>query len=214
MREPDKFNAAIWRKKPKQTRSLNTTKVILEAAEEVFSQVGFHNARSEIIAARAGVGVASIYDYFPNKTAIAMALMEKTVFEVLDDTRKAFVKYGLDKSELSQSLPLVIASIFNDYKKHRNVLIDLVADVPELRSTQLFSIDRLMQQASMIYLRLYIDESDSQTFVSAHAFISMVFTASIRQYLTDMPDTITEEEFIAQLSEVVLNYLLGMGSDS
>lgn len=65
------------RKHAVQARSRETVEVILEAAAQVFAREGFAAATTERIAERAGVSVGSIYQYWPNKNAIAIALMER-----------------------------------------------------------------------------------------------------------------------------------------
>lgn len=53
----------------KGCKAMEKTKneLILEAAFEVFSNKGFHGARMEEIAEKAGVGKGTIYEYFKNK---------------------------------------------------------------------------------------------------------------------------------------------------
>jgi AcrR family transcriptional regulator len=47
---------------------------LLRAAGEVFEESGFENATTNAIAARAGVSPGTLYQFFPNKSAIAEAL--------------------------------------------------------------------------------------------------------------------------------------------
>lgn len=65
------------RKLPTQARSRRTVDAILEAAAEVFEARGFDEATTEQIIARAGVSVGSMYQYFPNKSALVIALTER-----------------------------------------------------------------------------------------------------------------------------------------
>ena len=47
---------------------------LLRAAGQVFADVGYENATTNAIAARAGVAPGTLYQFFPNKQAIAEAL--------------------------------------------------------------------------------------------------------------------------------------------
>lgn len=49
--------------------------LILEAAFEVFSNKGFHGAKVEEIADRAGVGKGTIYEYFKNKVHLFQEML-------------------------------------------------------------------------------------------------------------------------------------------
>ena len=62
------------RKRPVQRRSRLTVDVILEAAARVFADRGYAGATTNHIAERAGVSIGSLYQYFPNKDTILVAL--------------------------------------------------------------------------------------------------------------------------------------------
>jgi AcrR family transcriptional regulator len=49
-------------------------RAILEAAARIFEQVGVEAATTDRIAERAGISVGSLYQYYPNKDAILVAL--------------------------------------------------------------------------------------------------------------------------------------------
>jgi len=69
------------RKKPRQTRSRETVDVILAAAARVFAASGYAATTTNHIARRAGVSIGSLYEYFPSKDAILVALTERHVDE-------------------------------------------------------------------------------------------------------------------------------------
>jgi AcrR family transcriptional regulator len=67
------------RKRPEQKRSKATFAVILEAAARILAAAGPEGLTTNRIATKAGVSVGSLYQYFPNKEAIARALMEREI---------------------------------------------------------------------------------------------------------------------------------------
>ncbi|MCM5682224.1 TetR/AcrR family transcriptional regulator [Schlegelella sp. S2-27] len=71
------------RKQPAQERSRHTVDAILEAATRVFDHEGA-GATTNRIAEVAGVGIGSLYQYFPNKQALLTALHERHLDEVAD----------------------------------------------------------------------------------------------------------------------------------
>jgi AcrR family transcriptional regulator len=73
---PDLPRRLALRKPPRQERSRATVEAILEAAAELLSAKG-RSASTNQIAARAGVSVGSLYQYFPGKDAIVAALFER-----------------------------------------------------------------------------------------------------------------------------------------
>lgn len=56
---------------------------ILEAAARVFAARGYHGTNTNRIAERAGVSVGSLYEYFPNKDAILVALVDAHIRDAL-----------------------------------------------------------------------------------------------------------------------------------
>ena len=63
--------------------------LLLDVAAQVFAEVGFEAATTNAIAARAGVSPGSLYQFFPNKDAIAEALADRFV-ERLRTTESIF----------------------------------------------------------------------------------------------------------------------------
>lgn len=47
---------------------------LLEAAERLIAEVGYEGVTMTAIAERAGASIGTLYDYFPDKTAVAVAL--------------------------------------------------------------------------------------------------------------------------------------------
>lgn len=69
------------RKAPSQARSRGTVEAILTAAARIFARDGYAAATTNRIAAQAGVSIGSLYEYFPNKDALLVALMEAHIGE-------------------------------------------------------------------------------------------------------------------------------------
>src|SRR5580658_9551771 len=58
----------------RQERGKKRMAELLRAAGQVFADVGYETATTNAIAARAGVSPGTLYQFFPNKQAIAEAL--------------------------------------------------------------------------------------------------------------------------------------------
>lgn len=64
------------RRKPKQARSKEKVDRILAAARDLLGREGVDAFNTNRIAERAGVGIGSLYEYFPNKQAIVTRLID------------------------------------------------------------------------------------------------------------------------------------------
>ncbi|WP_395306862.1 TetR/AcrR family transcriptional regulator [Mycobacterium sp. AMU20-3851] len=60
-------------------RTVATTATILEAAQRLFTERGFHAVTMDAIAAEADVAVGSIYHHFGNKDTLYLALVERAL---------------------------------------------------------------------------------------------------------------------------------------
>jgi AcrR family transcriptional regulator len=69
------------RKQPRQARARETVEVILQAATYILQKSGYETMTTNQIADRAGVNIASLYQYFPNKQAILAELARRHVNE-------------------------------------------------------------------------------------------------------------------------------------
>jgi AcrR family transcriptional regulator len=65
------------RRDPIQQRSRETVDAIVEASARVLERHGYAAATTNRIAARAGVSIGSLYEYFPNKQSVLAALLER-----------------------------------------------------------------------------------------------------------------------------------------
>ncbi len=70
------------RKTPIQARSTTTVDAILQATLQVLVAVGKERLTTTRVAARAGVSVGTLYQYFPNKSALLQAALRRHMDEV------------------------------------------------------------------------------------------------------------------------------------
>lgn len=69
--------ATHLRNRPRQARSAARVEHLLDVAEEVFEEVGYDAATTNLVAARAEVPVGTLYRWFPDKAALAHALADR-----------------------------------------------------------------------------------------------------------------------------------------
>ena len=72
------------RKSPTQARSAASVDAILEATIQVLLQVGKERLTTTGVALRAGVSVGTLYQYFPNKSALLQAVLKRHLNEVAE----------------------------------------------------------------------------------------------------------------------------------
>jgi AcrR family transcriptional regulator len=65
------------RRQPQQERGIRRVEEILNAAAELFGEIGFEAVTTNAIAARAKISIGSLYQFFPNKESIIITLSNR-----------------------------------------------------------------------------------------------------------------------------------------
>lgn len=63
------------RKAPRQRRAVHTVDALLEAAAQVLEADGLEGFNTNAVARRAGASIGTLYQYFPSKDALTLALL-------------------------------------------------------------------------------------------------------------------------------------------
>lgn len=77
------------RKTPHQSRARATRDAIVEAATHIIERGGLAAFNTNAVAERAGVSIGSLYQYFPNKDALMVALIRRQQAQQLDNLMRA-----------------------------------------------------------------------------------------------------------------------------
>lgn len=81
------LSAIAPRKRPRQARSAATVELILEGAARILEAGGLAAFNTNALAARAGVSIGSLYQYFPSKEAILAEMIRRKRARLLEDIR-------------------------------------------------------------------------------------------------------------------------------
>ena len=87
------------RKKASQDRSRATVDALVEATARILVKEGFDKASTNRIAAKAGVSVGSLYQYFPCKEALVAAVMGRHHRELMQVARRTLVEVASQPME-------------------------------------------------------------------------------------------------------------------
>jgi AcrR family transcriptional regulator len=101
------------RKLPVQARSVASVDAILEATIQVLLDVGKKRLTTTRVALRAGVSVGTLYQYFPNKSALLQAALKRHLDEV---TRAVERVCQEQKAKTLSEMATALVSAFLDAK--------------------------------------------------------------------------------------------------
>lgn len=120
----DEPNILVPRRRPIQERSRKKFQALLSSAREVLVEVGFDSFTCEEVAARAGVPIGTLYQFFANKYVLVCELDRQDAHGVIEEVERFAQKIpALDWPEL-----------LNDFLDH---LADLWLSDPSRRAVWL-----------------------------------------------------------------------------
>src|SRR5262245_29137275 len=96
----------LQRRKPMQARARATMEMIFEATARIIERDGIAALNTNRIAERAGIGIGTLYEYFPNKDAILIAMARKRLAE-----DEGVVRQALAGAEVDPNVSLVRCAI-------------------------------------------------------------------------------------------------------
>lgn len=116
------------KKWPSQQRSKTTFDAIVQACAGLLPEHGYAGTTTNHIARRAGVNVASLYEYFPGKDAIVALVAEQLVERVLGRLEEG--ARGLVSSGGDDAVKRWIALIHETVARERELVAVFVYQVP------------------------------------------------------------------------------------
>jgi AcrR family transcriptional regulator len=118
------------RKSPRQARAVATRDAILGAAAHIIARGGLAAFNTNAVAERAGVSIGSLYQYFPNKDALMVALIQRGLGRQLENFGAA-----IEATSASAPLPVVVRTLVRAAMQHHhdNSLLATAIDHEEAR---------------------------------------------------------------------------------
>lgn len=180
------------RKQATQARSAQTVENILEAAARILEGLGFEGYTTNAIAAKAGVSIGSLYQYFPNKEAITIALINRESARLLAEVTSAAATPDL-RIALAK---MVQAGVVHQLRRPR---LASLLDVEEGRLREQSSDIRVV---SVIHPKLVELLRKSQIDLGEDAAVIAFDMIAITRGMTDMAGALGETDTCALLRRV------------
>ncbi|MBS1456539.1 MAG: helix-turn-helix transcriptional regulator, partial [Clostridia bacterium] len=107
-------------RQPQQERSIEKKNKIIEAAYEIFSEVGYYAANTPEIAKKAGVSTGIIYGYFKNKRDILSYVLKIYINNVALPVMDYFENLNSD-SDLKKAVSDVVDMTIDIHSSNANI---------------------------------------------------------------------------------------------
>ena len=197
------------RKHASQERSRATVDALIEATARILVREGFDRASTNRIAKEAGVSVGSLYQYYPSKEALVVAVIDRHNRDLMRVVHDALA--GVEEQPLEVGTRRLVAAAIQahrvDPKLHR-VLAEQIPRTGQLEHVEAFS--RETYDLFRTYLEGHIDairavDLDLASYVCVTSIEALTHTAVLHrsEFLSDE----AAETLVDEATRLVLRYL-------
>lgn len=194
------------RKAPVQARSRQMVDSLLEATARTVAERGLAETTTNHIAARAGVSVGSLYQYFDGKEALLDALSDKLSGD-LGKVLRQHLEARLD-AEVSVVLRDLLDAVFSFFEADGGLYLELLRHWHHPRTERAINLlEKQLLDLSRLYFVQHHDEFRFENLPAALfiTFNSAVFTGV--RYLSRPPSYLRREEVLDGLVTMLAGYL-------
>jgi AcrR family transcriptional regulator len=172
---------------PRQARR----RQLLGAAQEVFVSQGYHAAAMDEIAERAGISKPVLYQHFPSKLELYLALLDESVDALIDTVRNALSSNADNKQRVAATFGAYFSFVAGAGGAFRLVFESDLSNEPSVR----VRLDRSVQECARM-ISEFIKEDTRIPDDAAHMLaVGMVGTAQVSaRYWLGSDHQIPQEE--------------------
>jgi AcrR family transcriptional regulator len=195
------------RKSPRQARAKATIDVIIEATTQLLLERGYDRFTTARAAERAGVSVGSLYQYFPNKAALAAAVIDRCCEQFILALDRALV--GRPRITLAECIRAIVDVILVSHQLApdlHKIVIDLAPRIGVAEKTD--RMNRKMAEAIEALLRMHSSEIAAEIDLPTAATIieTLLVALAHRAALAD-PASARDEVIASEATEMIIRYL-------
>lgn len=156
---------------------------LLDSALEIFSTHGYHSAAMDDIAERAGVSKPVLYQHFPGKLDLYLALLDISCDTIIDNCRVALQSTQDNKQRVAAAIDAFYDYVANDTGAFRLVFESDLTNDPAVRA----HVERVTTECADLIAHVIHDDTGLPDAASRLLAVSLVGMAQVsaRFWLSD-----------------------------
>ncbi|HEY6211045.1 MAG TPA: TetR/AcrR family transcriptional regulator [Vicinamibacterales bacterium] len=191
------------RKTPRQERSRATVEALLEATADILIREGYAKLTTNRIAERAGVNIASLYQYFPGKDAIVAELRRRHGADQRAALRRVLAEH--EAGELESTIRTLVSIGVSGHAHAPRLHRVFTEELPALGYRDVAAIDAPIFEAMRRFLRAAnVDVRDMDL---ALWMISTASSAVLHRAAVERPEDLSTGVIAEELVTLLCRYL-------
>jgi AcrR family transcriptional regulator len=191
------------RKTPRQERSRATVEALLEATADILVRDGYAKLTTNRIADRAGVNIASLYQYFPGKEAIVAELRLRHGSELRAELRRVLAERG--NRNFEDTLRALVSVGVSGHARSPKLQRVFAEEMPTLGHHDVAEVDAPLFDAVRRFLRsAEVDVRDTEL---AFWMVSTVAGAVVHRATIERPQDLSTGAIAEELVRLLSRYL-------
>ncbi|MDF1602994.1 TetR/AcrR family transcriptional regulator [Nocardioides sp. YIM 152315] len=156
---------------------------LMASALEVFVAQGYHAAAMDDIAERAGVSKPVLYQHFPGKLDLYLALLDQSCDAIIDNCRRALESTEDNKLRVQAAIDVFFEYVASDTGAFRLVFESDLTNEPAVRE----HVDRVTTDCAAVIANVIHDDTGLPDAASRLLAVSLVGMAQVsaRFWLSD-----------------------------
>ena len=189
------------RKEASQERSRATVDALIEATARLLVKEGFDRASTNRIAQKAGVSVGSLYQYYPSKEALVVAVIERHNRELMQVVRSALSDVAVQPIE--QAVRKLVAAAIEAHRIDPDLHRVLAEQIP--RTGRLKNVEGFNRETYAL-ARAYLEDHKNELRPMDLGLAAFVFVTSVEALthaaVLNGPEALTDEAAGTLVDEV------------
>jgi len=191
------------KKQPKQKRSQVMVEAILEASTRVLSKTTLKEMTTNKVADLAGVSIGSLYEYFPNKNEIVLALMDNRMQKILGEFNQTLHSHN----DIEGLIVTVLDFLEEEYLLKKNLLRQIFTLAPEAGRMEAMYMGRIQAQKALEKfltekMKKDADWAEKKSFLVVNAVLGIV-----EMYIFVDETKLTHDDFKKELTKMMRDVL-------
>lgn len=194
------------RKAPQQARSRDTVDRIVAAGRSVLVADGYDGFSTNRIAAAAGVSPGSLYQYFPDKTAVLDVVVDRYWSDV---SERVIASLGDRVGRIGPDMARATAdALLSAVESDAALLRVIFEELPPRRLKEQRAA--LVRRVHQLATALLATQSDGPSPPAVRAWVVVIAVENVTvRWVLDKPAGISRDQLLDELTAMVLGYLAG-----